>query len=57
MDFKSDSHKNHLVFDAEFANLDAEGNHELILIENGYNGSLHVAVSISQISRSSREVL
>lgn len=54
MDFKSDSHKNHLVFDAEFANLDAEGNHELVLIENGYNGSLHVAVSIGQISEESR---
>ena len=54
VDFKSYSHQKHLVFDAEFANLDAEGNHELVLIENGYNGSLHVAVSISQISEESR---
>lgn len=57
VDFKSDSHENHLVFDIEFANLDGEGNHELVLIENGYNGSLHVAVSISHVSEDSRKVL
>lgn len=36
VDFKLDTHKRHLVFDAEFANVDAESNHELVLIENGY---------------------
>lgn len=57
VDFKSDSHKKHLVFDAEFANLVAEGNHELVLIENGDYGLLNVTVSIVQVSEESRTIL
>ena len=57
MDFTSESDDDHLVFRAEFANLDGDEDHELVLIENGFSGSVHVSVSISQISESSRKVL
>ena len=35
----------------------ADEDYELVLIENGYSDSLHVAVSIGHISKNSRTVL
>ncbi len=56
VDFKLATHKRHQVFDAEFANMDAKSNHELVLIENGYNGTIHAAVSIGHIVEDSRKI-
>lgn len=56
VDFKLDTHKRHLVFDAEFANMDAESNYELVLIENGYNETIYAAVSTSHTIEDSRKI-
>ena len=57
VDFRSATAKKHLVFDAEFANLDSSGPQELVLIENGFADSSRYAVSISQIVNNSRDVV